>query len=454
MTNDLYWVSVLGYIVITLTILIRERKYIYHSEKVERAFMPLVCISLTFFVVDFFWGMCLVEAIRSDVVYYASSALLHVLAVVTTLSWLCYVLQYIRCPRRYRYVIQFVSTVLLLSEVVLVIANFFSPVLFRIVDGEYMRCKYALVTAFNVYSVFAVVLLGTLFTMMRRGIGAKGCIRCKAVLFSSLIPLLPGIMNVKYFASPFFSMGFMLSVLILYVFVVTAAREKLYQSKTKFLQNMSHEIRTSLNMVYGFAQLLGMPEGSWTDEEREKYNTYINDNYRMLDLLLNDLIEYTQTNQKTFGVSCEPVDVAKICDSTLQSLQSLQFAQSQSKQVQLQNELPDGFTIKSYARRIQQILMHMLFYGVQFASSDELLLSAKLNAGALELAVVAPNSSLSGMKELPVYVKDTLNDPDVDDLGVRIELCHRMACLLGGCIYIDTKSKDGVRIVLQMQNIL
>lgn len=171
----------------------------------------------------------------------------------------------------------------------------------------------------------------------------------------------------------------------------------------------------------------------------------------MLDLLLNDLIEYTQTNQKTFGVSCEPVDVAKICDSTLQSLQ---FAQSKSKQVHLQNELPDGFTINSDARRIQQILTHMLFYGVQFASSDKLLLSAKLNAGALELAVVDPNSSMSGMKELPVYVKNTLYDTDVDDLGVRIELCHRMACLLGGCIYIDTQSKDGVRIVLQIQNIL
>ena len=449
MTYDLYWVSVLGYIVITLIILIRERKYTHHTEKAGRVFMPLVCISLVFYIVDFFWGMCLVKAIRSDAVYFASSALLHVLAVVTTLSWLCYVLQYIRCPRRCRYVIQFVSTVLLLSEVVLVIANFFSPVMYRIVDGEYVRCKYALVTAFNVYSVFAVVLLGTLFAMMRKGICANGYTRCWAVLFSSLIPLLLGIMQVEYFASPFFSMGFMLSVLILYVFVVTATREKLYQSKTKFLQNMSHEIRTSLNMVYGFAQLLGMPEGSWTDEEREKYNTYINDNYRMLDLLLNDLIEYTQTNQKTFGVSCEPVDVAKICDSTLQSLQ---FAQS--KQVQLQNELPDGFTINSDARRIQQILTHLLFYGVQFASSDELLLSAKLNAGALELAVVDPNSSMSGMKELPVYVKDTLYDTDVDDLGVRIELCRRMARLLGGCIYIDTQSKDGVRIVLQIQNIL
>lgn len=451
MTYDLYWVSVLGYIVITLIILIRERKYTHHAEKAGRVFMPLVCLSLVFYVVDFFWGMCLVDAIRSEAVYFASSALLHVLAVVTTLSWLCYVLRYMNCPRRCRYVIQFVSAAQLLSEVVLVIANFFSPVMYRIVDGEYVRCKYALVTSFNVYSVFAVVLLGTLFAMMRKGRCANGYTRCWAVLFSSLIPLLLGIMQMEYFASPFFSMGFMLSVLILYVFVVTATREKLYRSKTKFLQNMSHEIRTSLNMVYGFAQLLGMPEGSWTDEEREKYNSYINDNYRMLDLLLNDLIEYTQTNQKTFGVSYGPVDVAKICDSTLQSLQ---FAQSKSKQVQLQNELPDGFTINSDARRIQQILTHLLFYAVQFASSDELLLSAKLNAGALELAVVDPNSSMSGMKELPVYVKDTLNDPDVDDLGVRIELCRRMACLLGGCIYIDTQSKDGVRIVLQIQNIL
>lgn len=451
MTDDLYWVSVLGYIVITLIILIRERKYTHHNEKAGRVFMPLVCLSLAFYVVDFFWGMCLVKAIRSDAVYFASSALLHVLAVVTTLSWLCYVLRYMECPRRCRYAIQFVSAALLLSEVALVIANFFSPVMFRIVDGEYVRCKYALVTSFNIYPVFAVVVLGTLFAMMRKGICANGYTKCWAVLFSSLIPLSLGVLQVKYFASPFFSMGFMLSVLILYVFVVTAAREKLYQSKTKFLQNMSHEIRTSLNMVYGFAQLLGMPEGSWTDEEREKYNSYINDNYRMLDLLLNDLIEYTHTNRKTFGVSYEPVDVAKICDSTLQSLQ---FAQSKSKQVQLQNELPDGFTINSDARRIQQILTHLLFYGVQFASGDELLLSAKLNAGALELAVVDPNNSMSGLEDLPVYVNDTLLDTYVDDFGMRIELCRRMARLLGGCIYIDTKSKDGVRIVLQIQNIL
>lgn len=48
MTYDLYWVSVLGYIVITLIILIRERKYTHHAEKAGRVFMPLVCLSLAF----------------------------------------------------------------------------------------------------------------------------------------------------------------------------------------------------------------------------------------------------------------------------------------------------------------------------------------------------------------------------------------------------------------------
>ena len=82
--------------------------------------------------------MCLVKAIRSDAVYFALSALLHVLAVVTTLSWLSYVLRYMNCPRRCRHVIQFVLAAQLLSEVVFVTANFFSPMMFRIVDGEYV----------------------------------------------------------------------------------------------------------------------------------------------------------------------------------------------------------------------------------------------------------------------------------------------------------------------------
>lgn len=40
------------------------------------------------------------------------------------------------------------------------------------------------------------------------------------------------------------------------------------RSKTMMLQNMTHEIRTPLNAMFGFSQLLSMPEGTVSDYEK------------------------------------------------------------------------------------------------------------------------------------------------------------------------------------------
>lgn len=57
MTYDLYWVSVFGYIVITLIILIRERKYTHHAEKAGVS-SCLLCASLWRFMSSTSSGGC------------------------------------------------------------------------------------------------------------------------------------------------------------------------------------------------------------------------------------------------------------------------------------------------------------------------------------------------------------------------------------------------------------
>ena len=46
------------------------------------------------------------------------------------------------------------------------------------------------------------------------------------------------------------------------------------KSKTMMLQNMTHEIRTPLNAMFGFSQLLCMPDTNVTEEQKLEYFNY------------------------------------------------------------------------------------------------------------------------------------------------------------------------------------
>ena len=83
------------------------------------------------------------------------------------------------------------------------------------------------------------------------------------MMVASLVPLL---FNTIYFRNEsLYALSIATSCIIWIIFREAYDQEILKRSKFLFLENMSHEIRTSLNSIYGFAQLLAMPEGTWSE---------------------------------------------------------------------------------------------------------------------------------------------------------------------------------------------
>ena len=360
--------------------------------------------------------------------------------------WLYFILTYTKCKEPYGSILLGLDGLLVLAEIVIVALNFSEPLLFDIKDGEYVVGKYRPLTMMFQDIVCIATGFYTLIKIIRNRIHNNSYDpRHWAVFIASLVPIFLSIFQWHYPDAPLCSMGVAMSCLILYIYVVSYEREGLQHSKELFLQNMSHEIRTSLNSVYGFAQLLSMPYGTWTEEERQNYATHIHNSYNMLDMLLNDLMVSTRYDTHKYSVKITTVDVAA---AMKEAVEAVDVCKPASVDVAIQSLLPEGFTIQSDGRRIRQVIQNLLTNACQFINKGKIVMRVHSMNDKVEISVAA-NVPYSQGNMYFSAIEQNLKDHK-QGLGLRLRICQRMAKLLGGRVYRDISYTDGIRYMFEL----
>lgn len=218
------------------------------------------------------------------------------------------------------------------------------------------------------------------------------------------------------------------------------------KSKTIMLQNMTHEIRTPLNAMFGFSQILSLPEKYVSDKEREEYFIYIYNSFNMLSMLINDVLDMADAEHGNYRIQMTDFAVNPICRTAIQMVESRKPA---AVNLYFTSEVDDDYTIHSDSRRIQQVLINFLTNACKHTQEGEIHvhLSTTENEGRLTFSVTDTGEGIPEDKAKMIFKRYKKIGQTSDGHGIGLHICNMIAQKMGAELKLDTTYKGGARFL-------
>lgn len=217
-------------------------------------------------------------------------------------------------------------------------------------------------------------------------------------------------------------------------------------NKTILLQNMTHEIRTPLNAMFGFSQLLSLPDGSFSDEEKSDFFKYIYNSFNMLSMLIDDVLDVADADHGNYRIIIQDVNVNEVCRS---SIQMAEARKPEGVNMYFTTDLDDSYTISSDGRRIQQVLINYLTNACKHTTEGEIHLhcSTTENPGRLTFSVTDTGEGVPPEMAHDIFERFKKLNAMVQGSGLGLNICNVVAEKLHGEVKLDTSYTDGARFV-------
>lgn len=219
------------------------------------------------------------------------------------------------------------------------------------------------------------------------------------------------------------------------------------KAKTVMLQNMTHEIRTPLNAMFGFSQLLCMPDGSFSEAEKNEYYNYIYNSFNMLSMIIDDVLDLTDVEHGNYRVQNSRFAVNQVGHD---SVQMAELRKHGRVRMYFTSELPDDYMIESDSRRIQQVLVNLLTNSCKHTVQGEihLHLSATETPGHLTFSVTDTGEGIPVGKSKEIFQRYKKANDLVQGSGLGLHICCTIAKKLGAEIKLDESYTGGARFLL------
>ena len=229
------------------------------------------------------------------------------------------------------------------------------------------------------------------------------------------------------------------------------------QKKAIFIQNVSHQMRTPLNIIMGFADVLGESLAAQQDGASQSLlqdaeladitetMTYNAIHLRRMVQMLYDSSEYG-TSQELFSGKSEYVTINNIAQECIEYTRE-RFPKTT---INFESNIPPRAVVKTNHLYLMRTLRELLFNAAKYSDGQHIMLRISETISTIRFTVedVGPGipSDTLGMIFKPFVKVDDLSE----GLGLGIPLAKRHALSLGGDLIYDVDYHDGCRFILEV----
>ena len=229
------------------------------------------------------------------------------------------------------------------------------------------------------------------------------------------------------------------------------------QKKAIFIQNVSHQMRTPLNIIMGFADVLGESLAAQQDSASQSLlqdaeladitetMTHNAIHLRRMLQMLYDSSEYG-TSQELFSGKSEYVTINNIAQECIEYTRE-RFPKTT---INFESNIPPRAVVKTNHLYLMRTLRELLFNAAKYSDGQHIMLRISETISTIRFTVedVGPGilSDTLGMIFKPFVKVDDLSE----GLGLGLPLAKRHALSLGGDLIYDVDYHDGCRFILEV----
>jgi PAS domain S-box-containing protein len=207
----------------------------------------------------------------------------------------------------------------------------------------------------------------------------------------------------------------------------------------QFAYAASHDLQEPLRMVALYSQMLQRKYFGQLDANADQYISYMVGGAQRMEMLLKDLLTYSQTGSSAEGPA-ETVDLANVIGKVLLNLQA---SAEQSGATITWDHLP---VVHAHEIRLVQLVQNLVSNAIKYRSGDapRIHISAEWREREWALSVRDNGIGIPSEYAQQIFkIFKRLHGQDYPGTGIGLAICQRIVETYGGRIWVESEDGKG-----------